>query len=172
MSGLELIHGPHAVLNLATGQVLDLGEATVDELAEARERLGELWHMRTTAAMMIDAELCQRADAALAAGEDFGHGQRFDVYVDRGGAASYDANALRAELLQRAREGELPITVQAVERAFAVQSYRLDLRLWASLCKRWPTLRDIGERHLTIKRRSTRVKRRDLIEATAEEVGT
>ena len=114
MSGLELVYGTDAVLNLATGEVLSLADASLDELAEARERLGQLWHTRTTAAMMIDAELVRRADVALSQGESFGRTERFAVSVDRGGAVQYDSNALRAELCQKAARGELPITLQAV----------------------------------------------------------
>jgi len=170
MTGLELVHGVNGVLNLATGQVLELEDATLDELAEARERLGELWHERTTAAMMIDAELVRRADAALATGEDFGRTERFAVYVDRGGAVQYDSNAMRADLMARAQRGELPITTEAVERAFHVSQYRLDLHVFNNWRKRWPQLAEIGELHATPKRRSAKVKRQALIESTAEEV--
>lgn len=170
MSGLELVYGTDAVLNLATGEVLSLADASLDELAEARERLGQLWHTRTTAAMMIDAELVRRADVALSQGESFGRTERFAVSVDRGGAVQYDSNALRAELCQKAARGELPITLQAVERAFAVTQYRLDLSTWRNLTKRWPELEEIAERHSTAKRRGAHVKRRELIEGTAEEV--
>lgn len=170
MTGLELVIGVQCILNVRTGEILDLESASLDDLAEARDGLGELWHARTEAARLIDAELVRRADEALAAGEDFGRTGRFTVSVDRGGAVVYDSNAMRAELMRRVKAGELPITEQAVERAFVVTQYRLDLVMWRNLCKRWPELAEIGERHTAPKRRAAHVKRRELVEATAEEV--
>lgn len=164
MSNLALVHGDGEVLDLATMEVLTLTNASLDELAEARDALGELYHARNEATHLVDAELVRRADNALASGEDFGATGRYTISVDRGGAAIYDSNALRADLLGRASRGELPITVSAVERAFSVTQYRLDLHAWRNLCKRWPELTEIGERHVTPKRRSAHVKRRNVIE--------
>jgi len=160
MAGLELYRDVGRVLNLRTGEMLVLADAALDDLAEAREALGQLWHERTTAAAMIDAELVRRADEALRTGEDdFGHGARFRVRVDRGGAVQYDSNALRADLLQRANRREIPVTLGAVEGLFIVTQYRLDLVRWRNMCKRWPELVEIGERHSNIKRRGTKIER-------------
>lgn len=167
---LELVGGVDEVVNLRTGEMLVLADASVDDLAEAREALGELWHIRTTAAMMLDAELVRRADEALRTGEDFGRGARFRVYVDRGGAVVYDSNGLRADLLQRLNRGELPgVTLGGIERLFAVSQYRLDLKRWRDICKSNPDLAQIGERHTTAKRRGTKIDRLDVVEGSAEE---
>lgn len=166
MAGLELVQGG-GVLNLRTGELLSLKEASLDDLAEAREALADLWHERTTAAMMIDAELVERADAALAVGEEFGRTGRFQVSVDRGGAVAYDSVGLRAELMARARRGDLPITSLAVEHAFRVTQYRLDRSRWANLTKRWPELAEIAERFTQPIRRKAKVERR-AVDSTAE----
>jgi hypothetical protein len=171
MSRLELVRGVSAVLNVPTGEVLELEDATLDELAEARESLKQIRNDATTAGLMIDAELVRRADQALATGEDFGETERFRVYVARGGAYDYDSEGLRKELLERAGRGELPITVEAVERAFTVRTkHVVNLSVFNSMCKRWEVLREIRERYLKPKRRTTEIKRRALIESTAEEV--
>ena len=175
MAGLELLDGVEHVLNLRTGEMLVLSEAALDDLAEARLALGELWHMRTTAAMMVDAELIRRADAATLAGEDFGHGARFRLYPDRGGARQYDSNAIRADLLQRWNRRELPgVTLGAIERLFVVTQYRLDLKRWRDFEKN-PTLpveprqrlTEIVEAHSAPKRRGVKIERRDVVESTA-----
>jgi hypothetical protein len=167
---LELYGGNDAVLNLRTGEMLVLADASLDDLAEARLALGELWHTRTTAAMMLDAELVRRADEALRTGDDFGHGARFRVFVDRGGALDYNSNALRAALLAKADAGEIELTRDAVDRLFKVSQYRLDLKRWADVVKRWPDLAELGELHSSPKRRGAKIERRDVVESSAVEL--
>jgi hypothetical protein len=178
MAGLELYSGPDRVLNLRTGEMLALAEASTDDLAEARLALGELWHMRTTAAMMVDAELIQRADAAALTGEDFGRGPRFRVYPARGTAIEYDSNAIRAALLQAHNRGELAITLGAIERLFVVTQYRLDLKGWRNLehnglvdAEARRRLTEIVEAHSAPKRRGVKIERRDVVESTATDEG-
>jgi hypothetical protein len=170
MAGLELVAGVDRVLNVRSGEMLTLEDAALDDLAEAREALTALWHERTTAAMMIDAELVRRADLALAEHGDeyeWGKGARFRVYVDRGGAMQIDANALRNDLMRRHNGGELPgITLGAIERLFKVAQWRVDLGVWRKLrlnplvpAETRDRLVEVVERHTTPKRRGTRVER-------------
>jgi hypothetical protein len=177
MAGLELVDGVEHVLNLRTGEMLVLSDAALDDLAEARLALGELWHTRTTAAMMVDAELVQRADRAALAGEDFGRGARFRVFVDRGHARQYDSNAIRSALLQAVNRGELRVTLGAIERLFVVTQYRLDLKHWRDLEKNAlldaatrQRLTEIVEAHSTPKRRGVKIEPRDVVEGTATEL--
>lgn len=170
MTSLALVHGTDQVENLATGEILTLADATLDELAEAREALTELLRRRHLAASLIDDELARRQDQAQSTGAPFGTGQRFRISVARAGSASYDSDRLRGELLTRVDRNELPITRDAVENLFDVSHWRLRLKLWRDLCAQHPELMALDERYRRTSRRTVTIQHRAVIDATAEEM--
>jgi hypothetical protein len=168
---LELVKGTDYVLDVRTGELLSVREASLDDLAGARHALAALYFQRNEAAALIDRELVARRDEAVRNGERL-DARDWTISVDRGGGVRYDSNALRSDLLERWGRGELTITKQAIERAFVVRQYYLLLREWDTLCKIAPELRAIGDMHATPVPRKVKVERRQprAIEATAEEV--
>jgi hypothetical protein len=172
----ELIRGTGGVLNVRTGEVLELATAPTADLADVREALTALDSERKIASRMVDEEIVRRTDEAYRTGElraftyDCGP---WLVSVDTGAKRLYDSNALRKELLALASAGQLPITERAVEGLFVVRDYHLRLREWASMSRRWPELVEYGERHSHPARRYVRVTAKATprhIDGTAEEV--
>ena len=172
----ELIRGTGAVLNVRTGEVLELATAATADLADAREALTSLDSERKIATRMVDEEIVRRTDEAYRTGEIRAFSYECGpwlVSVDTGAKRIYDSNALRKELFEQAREGQLPITERAVERLFVVRDYYLLLREWTSMTRRWPELAEYGERHSHPARRYVRVTAKAKpphVEGTAEEV--
>ena len=174
MTTMELVRD-RTVLNVRTGELLSLESASDAELADTRAALNELRHAREAAARMVDEELTRRSDRKLALGEtstySFDAGD-YHVSVSGGSTGTYNANALRAELLRLDDQGKLSITREAAINAFHVADYRLDLARWKRLCERFPALRAVGERFVSPRPRSVRVtpRRSQAIEGTAEEL--
>jgi hypothetical protein len=172
----ELVRGIGHVLNVRTGEVLELDSATTEDLADAREALTSLDSKRKVATRMIDEEIVRRADEAYRTGEITAF--TFDcgpwlVSVDTGAARRYDSDALRDELIELARSGQLPVTERAIEGLFKVRGFDVRLREWRSMCRRWPELRQYDERHSHPARRYVRVSPKAVpphVEGTAEEV--
>ena len=179
---LELVHGVEGVVNPDTGEVLELWTATLDELVAAREALNVLYEQRNVAASMIDAELVRRADQRVASGEATSYS--FDaanshVAVATGSARTYDADGLRAELLEMHERGALDaptqansIGLRAIDEAFTARYY-VRLRQLGNLLRLQPdVIGPIVERFSSPKRRSVRLEplpaHRQTIEATAE----
>jgi hypothetical protein len=171
----ELIRGVGHVLNVRTGELVELATATTEDLADTREALTSLDSERKIATRMVDEEMVRRTDEAYRTGEitafTFDAGPWL-VSVDTGTKRVYDSNALRKELLELAGEGQLPITERAVERLFVVRDYYLRLRDWTSMTRRWPELTEYGERYSHPARRYVRVTPKAKpahIDGTAEE---
>jgi hypothetical protein len=179
---LELVRGADQVVNPASGELLTLADASIDELVAARDALAVLWKQRNEAAAMVDHEIIGRTDAAVASGEltayTFETGT-FKVSVDTGHVREYDSNKLRAEMLRLLERGELELAPRAIERIFAVTQWRLDLRSWKNLRdnpmlqqRARNQLADLEQRFSSPKRRTVRLEplaRLRAIEGTAEE---
>lgn len=162
------------VVNIVTGELLVLQDATIDELVETRAALGQLWADRNTAAAMVDAELVRRADAALLAGELTGRTFQvgpYKVEVSSPETRRVDAKGLRADLLARVERGELELSEAAVENLFIVKDYALHQVRWKALRGAVPQLAEILDLHLQPTRRTASVTR-TAIEAHAEETTT
>jgi len=184
MNSLELVRGVDGVVNPETGEVLDLSFATLDELVAAREALNVLWTQRNQAALMVDEELVRRADQRVAAGDATSYSfeaANSHVAVATGSARDYDADGLRAELMDMYDRGKLVAPVaansidrRAIEQAFGVHYYP-KLRQFGNLLRLQPdVIGPVFERFSSPKRRTVRLEplpaHRRTVEAIAEEV--
>jgi hypothetical protein len=148
---VELIRADR-VLNVHTGEQLDLRAAPVDELAQAREGLTALRREIDDAAVMLDAEIVGRVDTAIRAGEISQYSVQvggFEIKVpspEAGGKV--DAAALREELLGRVTGHTLDLTRDAVLLAFKSKTtYTLDRSAYNTLAKQEPELHELLKRH-------------------------
>lgn len=146
---VQLTHDDR-VLNVRTGEQLDLHEAASEELAQAREGLATLRRELDEASAQLDREIVARVDAAIRAGEIDKYTVRVGEYEikvpspEAGGKV--DAAALREELRGRVRE--LGLTLEAVNLAFKTKtSYVLDRSAYNTLAKQEPELEALLKRH-------------------------
>ena len=175
MPGLQLAADPEHVLNVATGELLDLAQADTIELAAAREALAELDRQRKTALAQLDAELVSRADEAVRSGDldslTFTVGD-YRIEVDAPTKRSTETAELRAALLDLAGRGELDLAPAAVENAFIARTtfYRHIAR-WNNLARQAPEIELLLDDHSSPARRYAKVTRfrPAAIEATATE---
>lgn len=170
---LELVPRPGHVLNVRTGEMVDMETASDEALADVKDGLTGLYYGQRDAVARVNAELTRRSDEKLRTGEtttySFDAG-RWHVSVAGGTTGNYDANGLRAELLRMVQAGTSPVTEEAIEGAFKVHEYRLDLGIWKRWCDRYPALREVGERFFKLgSRRVSVTPRPGVIEATAVE---
>lgn len=181
MTGLDLLapDGGH-VLNVRTAEILDLAAASIDELADAREALVQLDYDRRGAAAMLDAEIVRRTDEAIRSGEigaytyETPEGYRVEVTTPAA-ARRLDATALRADLLERVRSGQLALSTTAVLAAFKERTiYGLVRARFNTLKRQLPELAAIEDLHAVADRRRASVTRPrparpTSIDSTAEE---
>jgi hypothetical protein len=156
-----------------TGEVIDLRNATDQQLAEVRTDLIELGRQRNTAAGQIDDELVRRADAAFRNGDHDSHtwtAGDYKIAVDVKHPTRIDAGGLRAALLRLVDDGAVNFTEARVRQTF-IPTYKLHLERWASLVKLDPELEQLRADHATLLRRGVTITqfRPAAIDATAED---
>ena len=104
----DLVRADDRVMNVRTGELLDLREAPADDLAEAREGLVALRHEIDEANVLLDAELVARIDTAIRTGEIDRYTVRIGPYEvkvpspEAGGVV--DAGALQRRAVEACRE--------------------------------------------------------------------
>ena len=141
-----------AVLNVHTGEVLDLRDATPEDLAQAREGLVRLTEEVRDAAVLLDAEIVARVDAAVRAGQVDRYTVRVGDYQIRvpspEAGGKVDVEALRSELLQKVADESLDLTSEAIENAFKAKTiYALSRSIYSTLAKQEPELEGLLKRH-------------------------
>jgi hypothetical protein len=148
---VELIHADQ-VMNVRTGELLDLRAAAFVELAEGREGLARLAEEVKDGNVLFDAEIVARVDAAVRSGEIDKYTVRVGDYEIRvpspeaGGKVNVEA--LRDDLMRRVAAGTLDLTEEAVDRAFkAKTTYALNRSAYGTLSKQEPELEALLKRH-------------------------
>jgi hypothetical protein len=149
-----LVQITHAdrVMNVRTGELLDLRASTPEELAQAREGLTRLGEEVTDGKVLLDAELVARVDAAVRSGEIGSYTVQVGGYQIRvpspeaGGRV--DTDALRRDLIERVGAGALDLDRAAIDRAFKAKTvYTLDRSAYRTLSKQEPELEALLKRH-------------------------
>ena len=154
MSGhlVELLHADDRVMNVRTGELLNLRDSSPEDLAQAREGLAALRRELDNAAVLLDAEIVARVDTAVRAGEVDKYTVRVGGYEikvpspEAGG--ELDVHALRQDLIERVNAGTLNLESHAVEGAFTAKTvYTLRRSVYHTLAKQEPELEALLKRH-------------------------
>lgn len=158
MSLTSLVHRDQ-VINVRTGELLDLVAASPEQLAQAREGLTALGHEVDDAKSRLDAEIVARVDAAMRSGEisQYTNIRLGDYAVTvRSPEGKVNDRTLRHELLERA--GDYGLSRNAVAGAFKTTvSYKLNRRIYSALAKQAPALNEVLRRHTEPGRRRATV---------------
>lgn len=107
---LDLVHqadgAKPAILNLATGALVDLAQAATDEIAEAHDALSALASQIREAHALASDELLARMDRRGKWTAEVG-GFKLKAQSPTAGTVAYDQAALRADLLELVVSGVL-----------------------------------------------------------------
>jgi hypothetical protein len=150
VSALARVRDDDHVVNVRTGELLELKHAASDELAAARAALVDHKREVDAAIAQLDEELVGRVDRAVRDGEMSGYSVRLPGWEIRvpspTAGGKLDAGALRAATLARA--DELGLAPAAIEQAFAsTTSYTLRRAKWNTLVSQAPELTDLLRVH-------------------------
>ena len=170
MTHLQLVRGD-TVVNVATGETVDLAAAQLDAFAQARDAFGKFRAEIDDANRLIDAEIARRFDLDnVRAGTQNGWG----VEVNAPSTTEWDVPNLRSAITELIADGRLGITV--LDRAVpAVTTYKPSARELRKLLEHDD--REVRElvrecRRMVPQRRRVTVTAPDSTEARAMSIGS
>jgi hypothetical protein len=149
---VELLRGDSVVMNVRTGELVDIRNSTFEDVAQTREGLAALKREIDEASVLLDAELAARIDTAIRAGQIDKYTVRvgdYEVKVpspEAGGEV--DAHALRQDLIARSNAGAIDLERSAIDGAFKTKTtYTLNRSVYNTLAKQEPELEALLKRH-------------------------